>query len=110
MKPIVIIAIAFVLLIPVSAFATTQSKTTSASANVDLGPLDIFAKYDLHFNIIFPSEIEAGDTVEITLVPKTGTVTSTVTFSGDKIGTFPADLVLGQDAVFGIPGGYGVAV
>lgn len=93
-----------------SAFAETYSRTTSSSAIVDLGPLDIVAKYDLRFNIITPSEIEAGDTVEITLVPKSSTVTSTVTFSGDKIGTFPADLVLGQEATFGIPGGYGIGL
>ncbi|QDI88217.1 hypothetical protein Nisw_01060 [Candidatus Nitrosopumilus sp. SW] len=92
------------------AFAETYSRTTSSSLLVDLGPLDIVAKYDLRFNIITPSEIEAGDVVEITLVPKSSTVTSTVTFDGDKVGTFPADLVLGQEATFGIPGGYGIGL
>lgn len=90
------------------AFAETYSRITSSSNVVDLGPLDIIAKYDLKFNIITPSEIEAGDTVEITLIPKSSTVSSTVTLSGDRVGTFPADLVLGQEATFGIPGGYGI--
>ena len=104
---ILIISISF-LTIPV--FAETQSRVISASTLVDLGPLDIKAVYDLRFNIIAPSEIEAGDTVDITLIPTSGTVTSTVTLSGDRLGTFPTDIVLGQEAHFGIPGGYGVGL
>ena len=101
------------LLIPLfltQSFAATQSKTTSASALIDMGPLDVQADYDLRFNISVPSEIEAGDIVDIILIPTSGIVTSTVTLSGDRIGTFPTDMVLGQQAKFGIPGGYGVGL
>lgn len=108
-----LIVIMFVLLIPLllsPSFAATQSKTTSATGLVDLGPLDIQADYSINFDIIAPSEIKAGDTVEIIVIPKSGTVTSDVILSGDRIGRFPTNMELGQQESFGIPGGYGVGL
>jgi len=97
-------------LVTIPVYAETQSKVTSASGLVDLGPVNIRADYVLRFNIIAPSEIEAGKTVDITLIPTSGTVSSTVTLSGERLGTFPTDMVLGQQANFGLPGGYGVGL
>jgi len=114
MKKLVLTCVFFLimiipLLIP-SSFGITQSKTTNASGLFDLDLLSIQADYSINFDIIVPSEIEAGDTVEIIIIPKSGTVTFDVTLLGERLGRFPTNMELGQEESFGIPGGYGVGV
>lgn len=112
MKVTILFFVFLILIIPLlpTSFAATQSKTTSASALIDLDPLGIRADYSINFDIIAPSEIEAGDTVEIIVIPKSGVVTTDVTLSGDRIGKFPTNMELGAQESVEIPGGYGVGV
>ena len=69
MKLIIIIMISVVMLIPSTVLAETQYKSTSVSTSVNLDPVNIRANYELGFDIIVPTVIEAGDTVSITIIP-----------------------------------------
>ena len=108
MKLIIIIMISVVMLIPSTVLAETQYKSTSVSTSVNLDPVNIRANYELGFDIIVPTVIGAGDTVSITIIPSSSTVTSTVKLSGSTLGTFTENLVYGQESIMGIPGGYGL--
>ncbi|MCH7649311.1 MAG: hypothetical protein IIA83_12000, partial [Thaumarchaeota archaeon] len=97
---------------PIESQSNTKTTTHSIRATelFDLGPLDIRADYQLNFKIIAPSKIQAGKTSSVIFSPINSQVTTTVTLSGDHLGTFPTDLVYGQQSDFGIPGGYGLSL
>jgi len=97
---------------PIESQSNTKTTTHSirSAELIDLGLLDIKADYQLNFKIIAPSKIQAGKTSSVIFSPINSQVTTTVTLSGDRLGTFPTDLVYGQQSDFGIPGGYGLSL
>jgi len=113
MKFLAIIVIFIVLSLSIvnqEIFAETYTKSNKMTAQVDLGPLNVQADYDLVFKINTPPVIEAGDTVEVIVTPFSSTVTAKPKLLGESLGNYPTDLVLGQTATFGIPGGLGVGL
>jgi len=88
---------------------TSHSVTahTSESTNIPLiGELRIDLDYTLDFEIVRPTQIEAGASQDIWIFPTNGILTTTVSLDGKKFSPMKNMINLGQHEKITIPGTY----
>jgi len=97
-------------MIPVSIEGQTyRNHSLSASGevfSVDIplvGTISAVMKYDLDFEIIKPSKIQAGKSDQILLSPKQGKLTTSFYLNGNLEGSVTKDIPLGSTNAFTIP-------
>jgi len=109
MKPVIIIAIAFGLLIPIpfydSVYAyTNQHDVSISSSGSQFGPAKIRIDYTVTVDVERPSTLDPGEAFTVTVHPRDGRVSYNIEILGESI-SIPLYLNLGERVAFTVTPG-----